>query len=100
MTVTVGESIREREFPRRDHFGPEIEYFSDCILERRRPEPSGREGLADVRIIRALLESARSGKAVRLRDFEKRRRPTAKQEIRKPPVEKPELVGVESGSRD
>ena len=100
LTVTVGEKKREREFPRRDQFGAEIEYFSDCVLKRRRPEPSGREGLADVRVIRALLESARSRKPVRLGGYERRARPTAKQEIRKPAVEEPELVGVESGSRD
>ena len=100
MTVTVGEKKREKEFPKRDQFGAEIEYFSECVLKRRRPEPSGREGLADVRIIRALLESARSGKAVRLKDYEKKARPTADQEIHKPAVEKPELVEVESGSQD
>jgi glucose-fructose oxidoreductase len=100
MTVTIGEKKREKEFPQRDQFGAEIEYFSDCVLLRKSPEPSGREGLADVRIIRALLESARSGKPVRLEEFDKRARPTPRQEIRKAAVEEPELVGVESGSRD
>ena len=38
---------------------PSCSYFSDCVLTGREPEPSGREGLADVRIIRALYRSAR-----------------------------------------
>jgi glucose-fructose oxidoreductase len=35
-------------------------HFSDCILNDRAPEPSGDEGLADVRVIRALYKSART----------------------------------------
>lgn len=100
LAVRVGERTREREFPRRDQFAPELLYFSDCVLQGKRPEPSGREGLADVRIVRALLESARTSKPVRLDDFERRARPGLKQEIHRPPVEKPELVGVEGASGD
>ncbi|MBV9303854.1 MAG: Gfo/Idh/MocA family oxidoreductase [Acidobacteriaceae bacterium] len=58
-----------------DQFGAEIEYFSQCILNDAEPEPSGVEGLADVRIVQGLLESMRSGRPVKLGPFEKRRRP-------------------------
>jgi len=34
-----------------DQFAPELLYFSECIQKNRQPEPSGWEGLADVRII-------------------------------------------------
>ena len=44
---------------RGDQFAPEIKYFSDCILNGREPEPSGEEGMLDVRVIEAVLESAR-----------------------------------------
>jgi len=81
-----------RTFGKRDQFAPELLYFSDCVLNGRDPEPSGVEGLADVRIIRALYRSAQIGKPVRLRPFEHRRRPTLKQEIRRPPVSKRSLV--------
>jgi predicted dehydrogenase len=37
------------------------------------PEASGEEGLADVRIVQAILESSRSGKVVRLMPFERSR---------------------------
>jgi len=100
LAIRVGERTREREFPRRDQFAPELLYFSDCVLEGKRPEPSGREGLADVRVVRALLESARTGKPVRLGDFDRRARPGLEQEIHRPPVEKPELVSVEGASGD
>jgi hypothetical protein len=62
------------------------------------PEPSGREGLGDVRIIRALYESADTGRPVRLAPFDKDERPTLEQEIRKPPVAKPGLVNTEAPS--
>jgi predicted dehydrogenase len=85
---------RERTFPERDQLGPELSYFSDCILKDRKVEPDGWEGLADVRIIRALYASAESGRPVRLEPFEKRQRPTGEQEQHLPPVKPPELVHV------
>lgn len=84
----------------RDQFAPELLYFSDCVLRGRRPEPSGREGLADVHVIRAIIESGRTRKPVRLRDFERRSRPGPEQEIHRPAVEEPEFVGVEAASAD
>jgi predicted dehydrogenase len=92
--LKIGERKRTKKFAARDQVAPEILSFSECILENREPEPSGREGLADVRVIRALYESARTGRPVRLAPFEKRRRPSLEQEIRRPPTREPELVGV------
>ncbi len=87
LVATVGGQREERRFEPQDQFGPEIRYFSRCILENREPEPSGVEGLADVRIIAALQESARTGQAVPLSHFEKRERPDARQLITAPVVE-------------
>jgi glucose-fructose oxidoreductase len=39
-------------------------HFSECIRTGRDPRPDGREGLADVRIIRALYRSAKTGRPV------------------------------------
>ncbi|MDQ6892097.1 MAG: Gfo/Idh/MocA family oxidoreductase [Acidobacteriota bacterium] len=92
--LKIGERKRTKQFAARDQVAPEILSFSECILENREPEPSGREGLADVRVIRALYESARTGRPVRLAPFEKRRRPSLEQEVRRPPNREPELVRV------
>ena len=68
-----------------------------CIKQNKDPEPSGIEGLADVRIIRALLESAEKREWVELDEFPyKRKRPTLRQEIQRPPTRKPRLVHAES----
>jgi glucose-fructose oxidoreductase len=93
-----GRSRRRRVFPPRDQFAAEILYFSDCVIRGRAPEPSGEEGLADVRVLRALQKSAESGRPVRLSPFERDRRPDPGQEIRRPPSEAPELVGVRDPS--
>jgi predicted dehydrogenase len=98
LEIKIGEKKRERFFPKRDQFAAEISYFSDCILKNKEPEPSGKEGLADVRIIEAIYESARSGNVVRLEEFGKKQRPSLAQEIHKPAHGKPETVDVESPS--
>jgi glucose-fructose oxidoreductase len=97
-TLTVHEKRQRRTFAKRDQFAPELLYFSDCIREDREPEPSGREGLADVRIIRALYRSASRGRPVRLAALQKRVRPTMEQEIHRPPVREPEVVRAQSPS--
>ncbi|HKD19468.1 MAG TPA: Gfo/Idh/MocA family oxidoreductase [Thermoanaerobaculia bacterium] len=97
--LTIEGKTRERRFPKRDQFAPELLYFSDCILADREPEPSGREGLADVRIIRAALESARTGSVVRLDEFERHKRPTLAMESRLPPVARPRILRAEAPSQ-
>src|SRR4029077_14162608 len=48
---------KRKKFAKHDQFGAELEYFSDCILRNHDPEPSGVEGLADTRVVRAILQS-------------------------------------------
>lgn len=96
--VTIKGRTRERVFPKRDQFAPELLSFSECILTGATPEPSGWEGLADVRVIRALYHSADTGQPVTLGPFSKEDRPSLEQEIRRAPVRKPELVNTESPS--
>jgi predicted dehydrogenase len=87
--ITVNGRTTTQVFKRRDQFAPEIVYFSDCILKNRKPEPSGREGLADVRIIEALLQSAKTNKPVSISAVGVGRRPSMNQEIAKPAAEVP-----------
>jgi glucose-fructose oxidoreductase len=96
--LTIDGERRERRFARRDQFAPELLYFSDCVLQGREPEPGPAEGLADVRVIRALYRSAESGQAVELEPYEKLARPSLEQEIRRPPIDKPEVVRAQAPS--
>ena len=96
--ITVDGRTRSKTFPKRDQFAPELISFSDCILNGNAPEPSGWEGLADVRIIRALYRSADTGQPVTLEPFTREDRPSLEQELRRPPVSKPDLVNTEAPS--
>jgi glucose-fructose oxidoreductase len=90
--ITIGDKETEKTFKAGDQFAPELIYFSDCILNDRPTEPSGNEGLADVRVINAIYQSAQTGRTVRVEPVSKRRRPGLEMEIKRPPVEQPELV--------
>jgi predicted dehydrogenase len=95
--ITIGGRTIQKVFKKHDQFAPELVYFSHCILNNKQPEPSGREGLADVRIIRALLESAENNRPVSTPQLRIRRRPDTSQEISKMPIVKPpQLVRVAS----
>jgi glucose-fructose oxidoreductase len=96
--LTANGKTTRRRIGKRDQFAPELLYFSDCILRDREPEPSGEEGLQDVRIIEALYESSETGRAVQLPPYRDRKQPTSRQVIRRPGVAEPELVEVRSAS--
>jgi glucose-fructose oxidoreductase len=98
--LTVKGKTTRRRIGKRDQFAPELLYFSDCILKNRDPEPSGEEGMQDVRIVQALYESADTGKVVQIPPFTPRQRPTGRQRITRPAISKPDLVKVQSASED
>jgi predicted dehydrogenase len=54
------------EIEDRDQFALEMDHFADCIITNQRPHTPGEEGLQDHRVIEAIYEAARSGKAVEL----------------------------------
>jgi predicted dehydrogenase len=83
---------KKRRFAARDQFAPELLYFSECISSGREPEPSGEEGLADVRVLEAIEQSAREDRPIALEPFERRTRPDREQEITRPLPGKPMLV--------
>jgi glucose-fructose oxidoreductase len=97
--VVIGEKKHRKRFAKRDQFAPEFIYFSDCIRKNREPEPSGAEGLADLRVIRALDKSARTGMPVHLGAAARRARPSPALEIQRPPVREPEMIGARAPSQ-
>jgi len=99
-TLTLGGRKSRKAVGKRDQFAPELVYFSDCILNDRQPEPSGEEGMQDVRIVQALYKSATSGKPISLPTAPREPRPTIRQRITRPGIRKPSLVKVQSASQD
>jgi predicted dehydrogenase len=98
--LSIGDKTSTARFRKRDQFAAEITYFSDCVLRDRQPEPSGLEGLADVRLVRAIYQSAQTGKAVEIPKLpaKKKKSPTPTQEIYRPAHAKPATIDAESPS--
>jgi glucose-fructose oxidoreductase len=99
MTLTVDGRKRTRTYPQRDQFAPELLYFSDCVLQGKEPEPSGIEGLLDVHVIRSLQKSIETGIATKLRPLQRRRRPTLRQEIHRPPARRTTSIHAKAPAR-
>lgn len=78
VTNAEGETTEHRHEPV-DQFGGEAEYFVDCIRSDVEPEPSGEEGLLDVRVLAAIEESLRTGEPVDLEPRERTRRLSSEQ---------------------
>ncbi len=66
MDIVRGGRRETRRMPTTNVVTPTLEYFSDCILHDRTPEPDGIDGLQEVRIVEAIYRSARDGRPVTL----------------------------------
>lgn len=94
LTVAGAHGVKTRTFAPRDQVAAEIAYFARCVRDGADPEPSGWEGLADVRIIQAIQASARFGRAVPIDPIRRPRRPDLGQEISVPAHGAAPLVDV------
>jgi predicted dehydrogenase len=95
-----GKSSKPQKFKPSDQVAPELLYFSDCILGGKEIEPSALEGLADLRGIEAVFESARTGSAVQLSPVAPKPRPGLRQEMTKSSAaSSPKLINAESPAK-
>ena len=92
--LTIGEKTTEKSFKKTDQFGGELEYFSKCIIENIEPEPNGREGLADVRVIKAVERAIQTGQVQKLEEFTRNQRPGLQQEVKLRAVKPPKMVNA------
>ncbi|MFL5785202.1 MAG: Gfo/Idh/MocA family protein [Bacteriovoracaceae bacterium] len=92
-TYEEGKTFIKR-YPKRDQFAPELIYFSDCIQRNKKVEPSGEEGLMDIKILEALLLSIDLGSPITLEEIHKRTRPGDNQKITRPPFFQPKLINA------
>jgi predicted dehydrogenase len=67
--ITVDGKVEEQTFAAQDQLAAEFVYFSNCILQNIEPEPSGQEGLMDVKIINALHQSILTENFVAIEGF-------------------------------
>ncbi len=90
--TTVGKSKSEESFPKTDHFGGELKYFSNCILRDEQPEADGEEGLLDIRVIAAVQKALETGQPQELEPYTRKRRPTKEQAEKLGSVREPQLI--------
>ena len=70
-TIRRGPDEERKTFAKGDQFAAEMDYFSRCIIKNVQPEPSGAEGLADIRVINAINQAIESRRSVKLKPFNK-----------------------------
>lgn len=103
MELTIdkaGGGTRTYKYRKSDQFGPEILYFSDCILHDQMPEPNATEGILDLMVIEAINQSIKEGRAVSLTPLFKEMHPSLRQAIHRPAVPKPLNVRVSGPSME
>ena len=97
-TLTLQKKESTESFKTTDHFGGELKYFSDCVLEGRRPEADGEEGMLDIRVIAAIERALATGQPQTLAPYYRKRRPEPEQVEELSKVKEPELVGAHKPS--
>src|SRR5581483_3135916 len=99
LELEAGGRTRRKTFEKRDQIAPELDELADCIRDGRDPEPSGEEGLADMRVIEAIEASIKSGGRIRVARAFPERRPSLRQQRRAPAHAMPTLVNVRPPSQ-
>jgi predicted dehydrogenase len=97
--LTIGEKKDNTSYKSTDHFGGEMKYFSDCILNDIEPEPDAEEGLADVRVLEAIQRSLETGEVQKLAPFARSRHIDPDQVVRLGALKPPEPVRASSPDR-
>jgi len=89
-----------KKFAKRDQVAAELVAFAECVRSGRDPEPSGEEGLADLRVLEAIQRAIESGRVEKVDAIQRRARPSKAQEIQRRPHDMPELVHAEPPGQD
>ncbi len=92
--LTLGESQKHKSFKNTDHFGGELRYFSECILNGHDPEPDAEEGYADVRVIDAIHRALENGTRQVLDTFTRSKRINLSQVQKLSAAKAPDLVNT------
>ena len=100
QVFAIGEDKKKQSFKNTDHFGGEMKYFSDCVLNNTEVEPDGEEGFADVRVIEGIHEALKTGTSVTLKPFTRTKRIDTDAQVEKlGAVSTPELVNASNPAK-
>lgn len=90
--LMIGKKEEEQTFEKTDHFGGELKYFSDCLLQNKYPEADGEEGMLDVRVLEAVEQALLTGVTQILAPYTRKKRPASQQVEMLGAVKEPELI--------
>jgi len=99
-TQVNGRKPQEKRFPKRDQVAAELDAFARCVREDREPEPSGEEGLADMRVLDAIQRAIETGRTEPVNRVVRHLRPSTRQEITRAPHAMPAIVHATPPGRD
>lgn len=88
-TERTAEGTKKHDFDPVEQFGNETQYFSDCILNDRRPEADAEEGYLDMRVLDAVERSLKTGVIIALEPYHRSRRIEADQALHLKPAKEP-----------
>ncbi len=101
QSITMGQKESSKSFKNTDHFGGEMKYFSDCILNGNDPEPDGEEGYADVRVLEGILQALKTGMSQELEPFTRTKRiHSSAQEMKLSAQKSPDLVNTSNPGKE
>ncbi len=101
QTTSIGDKKSKESFKNTDHFGGEMKYFSNCILNNTEVEPDGEEGFADIRVLEGIQQAMKTGQSVTLPPFSRSKRiDTETQKETLSAVSTPDLVHASNPARD
>ena len=60
------ETVMEPNIEEKDQFAQEMDHMATCVMKNQQPHTPGEEGLQDHRLMAAIYESARTGRAVKV----------------------------------
>jgi predicted dehydrogenase len=67
LSGKIGRNWFEKTFKAIDEFALELDHFTTCIQQGRKPEPDGEQGLRDIVIIDAIYQAVKKHSAVRIK---------------------------------
>ena len=66
LRTNKGQLTTKHDLPYIDHFAAEMDHFAECVMQNKDPVTPGEEGLADMKVIAAIEEAARTGRRVKV----------------------------------
>ena len=69
IRLSIGSPPREADQPTLNFFVNEVLHFADCCRTGKEPTSSGRDNIESMKVVFAINESSRTGRAVDLADL-------------------------------